>query len=204
MKRLPSLAVLLALYLSAFLNPSLALQSMTESQTAILRQTMAADGHVNQEMHKKFWADAPKNLNGEADSVFIWLVNSTKLAQEYQRALWQSALFSYEQRELVRTESLGQSERELEKMNISNSPFKKGSKDYDDFVKAYTAQSRISAENAKRLLEAAASHGELKAVNGETVKVDGTLIRTVLDQMNSSFARLRILLNPVWAGEQIE
>jgi hypothetical protein len=200
MKRFGFLGIFLALFSIVLSHPSLSQQNMTESQNAILRQTLAANGSISRAMHNSFWADAPKSNIGEFDRAFIWLLDSAKIAQIYQRALWQSALFSYEQKEIVRTEALGESERAIKEFNLKNAPFKEGSKDYDDFVNAYAARTKISDENARRLLEAAARHSELKAVNGEVVIIDDALIRTVLDQMDASFGRLKLLINPVWKG----
>jgi hypothetical protein len=183
-----------------FSTPAFSQEGMTEAQNVILRQTMSVGGSITKEMHEKFWADVPKGAVGQWNPLFLWLLNNTKLAQIYQRALWQSALFSYEQNEIIRTEALGKSEKAISDFIVESAPFKKGSKEYDSFLKAYRSRMISSEENARRLLEAAARHQNLEAVNGEVVKIDDMLIKSVLDRMNEGFGRLELLIDPVWKG----
>lgn len=191
---------LLVLVLLTISTPAHAQQGMTEEQGLILRQTLAADGSLTKEMHQKFWADAPRIPDGEWNPMFLFLLESMKLGQAYQRALWQSALISYDQKEVIRTEGLAKSEKAVSELFATSLPYKKGSAEYDALMSSHDAQTAEAKENAERLLKAAASHQELWEVNGEAVKVDDKLIRTVLGGLEASFQRVERLVDPIWKG----
>ena len=190
---------LLLLSVLTFATPAFSQEGMSESQNLIFRQTMSVGGSITKEMHEKFWSEVPKNAVGEWNPMFLFLLDNIKLGQTYQRALWQSALISYDQSEVIRTEALGESERALS-LVIESAPVKKGTKEHDIFMQAYKSRVAISNENAKRLLEAAASHKDLLAVNGETKRIDEVLIKTVLEGLDASFERVKLLIDPVWRG----
>ena len=191
---------LLFFYCLVFSTPAFSQEGLTESQSLILRQTLSAGGSITKEMHTKFWADVPKVDGRTRDPMVLFLLRSTTLGQTYQRALWQSALISYDQKAVIRTESLGESERAYSKYMIESAPFKMGSPEHSAFEKAYKARAAISIEHSKRLLEAAASHQNLVAVDGTATKIDDNVIRTVLAGLDASFERMKLLVNPVWKG----
>lgn len=181
-------------------NPAFSQEGMTDTQKIIFRQTLAVGGSITKEMHNRFWDDAPKDTSGQYLPIFLFLLESTKFAQAYQAALWQSALISYQQGQFIRTETLDLREREFSEFFLEPAPFAKGSNDYEIFVRSYKSQVTISLENSRRLLDAAANHKDLVGANGEVAKIDGALITTVLAGLTSSFDRLKLLIDPVWRG----
>ena len=173
-------------------------QGLSENQKLILRQVMSVGGKITKEMHEDFWAEAPQNLDGEWDPIFTWLLENLKLAQIYQKELWQSAMLSYEQQKIIRTPELQVISEKMQKHSTANLPFEEGTQDYKSFIEAYKMESETSAENADRLLKAAANRENLESVQGEIVEIDDVGIRVIIDGMDAGFERVKKLMNPEW------
>ena len=67
-------------------------------------------------------------------------------------------------------------------------------------LSSYDASEKVSMEDAKRLLDAAAHHQPFVAVNGRTVILDVNMIKQVLSSVNASFVRLTELLDEHWSA----
>ena len=184
-----------------FPKSALPQQGMTESQTQIFKQTLAANGNINRQMHDSFWNDVPKISNGQFEPLLVWMLQDMKFAQSYQKALWQSALISYDQHEVVRTEKLANTEKVMQDHLENSLPFTKGTDDYTVFVEGFNAKAKDSYENSGRLLDAAALHQDLKAVSGQSIKLNRDMIQTVIGGLDGSFKRMELLVDPVWKGE---
>jgi hypothetical protein len=181
-------------------HPAFSQNTLTEKQQTILRQTMSVGGKITKQMHQEFWNDISKNTSDDWDPISLWLLESVKLSQKYQRELWQSALLSYEQNEVVKTLDLEKLELELSTHAYEEPPFEKGTPAYKEFIESYEGQRKISNTNADKLLQAAASHNDIEFQNGEKIKITDSSIRVILDGMDSGFQRLKILINPIWTG----
>ncbi|MFO0389009.1 MAG: hypothetical protein ACK502_04715 [Alphaproteobacteria bacterium] len=170
----------------------------TENQRLILRQVMSVGGTITKDMHEAFWKDAPKDAQGRWDTIYLWLLENTKLAQTYQRELWNSALQSYMQQKVVYSPQLEDISKRLDQHSRENNPFGKNSSDYLAFVQQYEQGAKVSKENGRRLLEAAANRTHLQAVQGESVEITDVNIRVILDGMDAGFERVKKLMKPVW------
>ena len=191
---------LVILWLLVFSSSVQAQEGMTQTQTTVLRQVMSVGGSINEEMHRKFWTDVPKEATGQWNTIFLWLAESITLAQDCLRALWRSALISFEKAEVLHTKALEDCEKATEAHALESFPFVKGSPEYDAFLKTYLPTKAMADEHASRLLEAAAKHTDLVSMNGEVIRIDDAIIKTVLDGLDESFQRVELLMNPVWAN----
>ena len=67
-------------------------QTMTNEMTAIVRSTMAADGSINEETHRRFWELAQKEFNFDLDSANSKVQNLAKNLRELSLGMqdWQN------------------------------------------------------------------------------------------------------------------
>ncbi|MBL8640307.1 MAG: hypothetical protein JNK24_08145 [Alphaproteobacteria bacterium] len=172
--------------------------AFTDSQRLILRQVMSVGGKITKDMHETFWNDVQMDAKGQWNPVFLWLLENAKISQVYQSELWKSALQSYEQQKVIHTPELEDISKKLEQHSRESSPFEKGSADYKAFIQSYEMERKTAEENARRLLEAAASRTNLQSVQGESIEISDVGIRVILDGMNSGFERLKRLMRPEW------
>lgn len=176
-------------------------QEMSPQIQLIFQQTMSANGYLTPQMHKEFWTEikqmgTPQEVELMKKSLTVGVLD----AQEYQKELWASAKISYENRRVIKTQRLIEIEKELP-INFGKSlAFPKNSENYRQAMITYKKQTKISMENSKRLLYAAAERTSLTSVQGPTMQLDKNMINLVLKNLNASFKRLGNLFNENWDG----
>jgi len=174
-------------------------QGFTQKQALILRQVLAADGFINEKLHKEFWDETPLVNTDSWKPLQKRLISQTSIQQEYQKELWESTAISFNIGKVVKTGRLIVLDGELDKLMNENAPYPEGTAEYNDFNRSAADQMKVSKENARRMLQAAADKTPFTSVQGGTVVINQELIQTVIDQLNSSFDRLNILINPEWS-----
>jgi hypothetical protein len=178
-------------------------QGIPPKVQTILKQTMAADGYLTQQMHKEFWNEVRRlNTPQEIELMKKSLDVSIIGIQEYQKELWESAKISYENKMVVKTQRLIELETELPIKFEESLALPKSSDNYRQAMNSYRQQMKISMENSKRLLDAAAKRSPVTSAQGQSIPLEIIMINTVLSNLDSSFTRLENLLNENWNGQR--
>ena len=169
-------------------NPSLvnvnAHSILSPKMQLIIRYTLAVDGYLTQQMHQEFWNEVRRIVTSQEIEFMKKNLNVMILdAHKYQQELWKSAKISYENKQVVKTQRLIELEVKIMSLNL------------------YKKRMKISMENSKRLLEAAAKRSSMNSVQGQTIQLDINMINIVLNNMGLSFMRFENLLNKNWDGK---
>jgi hypothetical protein len=173
-------------------------QSTPIKTDEILRTVISADGFINKELHQAFWAELTKSDKYETERLIKWANANILAMQEYQQELWESALISYRNRKVVKTESLINLETKLPFALKQSLPFRTGSPEQAKNEAAIDKRLATAMENSKNLLFAASKHTEFRGVNGEIIPIDEEKILHVIKNIEGSVYRLRKLLNKEW------
>lgn len=173
-------------------------QSFTQEQVLILQQVLADDGCIDREMHRNFWVEAPALSKEEWIPLQKWLISQTTFLNEYQKELWESVMISQVYGKLVKTGRLIELEGELDKWINGEVPFVEESAGYSAFSKSFVSQLEVSKKNAGIILHSITNNKSFTDVRGETIVLDESFIKNMLSQLDASFIRLRVLINPEW------
>lgn len=154
----------------------------------LMNLVKVADGYVNKKLHEEFWAEVKKSVvldksGTELKEVEASLQDYVLMMSAFPLEGWRSAKLSLEQKRIVRTPEL------VRQTNI---------------LKAKRIPAMDSAiTSTDKLLEAAAT-GKPLSHNGTTMYINDKAINQVLDGMDASLSRLKVLTNPVWSNEMQE
>lgn len=173
-------------------------QSTFTKTDEILRTVISADGFINKELHLAFWAEMTKHDKYETERLVKWANANLLATQEYQKELWESALISYRNRKIVKTETLINLETKLPIALKQSLPFRTDSLERAKNEAAIDKRLASAMENSKNLLFAASKHTDFRGVNGEIVPIDEEKILHVIKNIDGSVYRLRKLLNKEW------
>lgn len=125
----------------AFLLLSISLgghaQAFSERTDEIVRTVIFVDGFIDKDMHREFWEAVEKRDKREAEQLIKWVHSNILMIQEYQRELWESALISYGNGKVVKTERLIKLEAELPAVLKQSLPF------IEDYLKGDSKQFRL-------------------------------------------------------------
>lgn len=171
----------------------------TPSKTdEIFRTVISADGFIDKELHQAFWAELARYDKNETERLIKWANGNILSMQEYQRELWESALISYRNRKVVKTEGLITLEVKLPVALKQSLPFRSGSPEYAENEATINRRLATAMENSKNLLFSASKHSELRGVNGEIIAIDEEKILHVIKNIEGSVYRFGKLLNKEW------
>jgi len=129
-----------------------------------------------------------------------WIKGSILVTQEYEKELWNSALLSYNNHQVIKTERLIELEKEVPEMAKKSLPWPPGSPQYTETLANFNSGWTNSMEDAKRLLDAAANHKPLIGINGQVRQIDEQTIEQASSSINASITRLNKLLDKHWNG----
>lgn len=174
-------------------------QSFTHEQALVLQQVLTEDGYIDKEMHRRFWTEIPVFSKEEWIPLQKWLISQTTFLHEYQKELWESVMISQVYGKVVKTGKLIELEGELDQRINEKVPFSKNGTDYSAFSNSFVSQLEISKKNAGVMLQSITNKEPLTDVRGEAVILDELFIKNMLGQLDSSFIRLKALLDPAWA-----
>lgn len=183
-------------------------QTMTNEMTAIVRSTMAADGSINEETHRRFWELAQKEFNFDLDSANSKVQNLAKNLrelslgmQDWQNEVWKSARMSNLEGSVVETQRL----KELRANMLGNQKAAASSiwgTDAEEYMKGFETQwNSVAIPNTRRLLIAASKSDTLSSVTGEiTQPITLELIDFTIASIEESLERALKLMNPIWSA----
>jgi hypothetical protein len=168
--------------------------SLTEVQQEILKIVMSPNGTINKDIYNRFWSEmssdeVKKIINKENYDTLI-----IQVMQKYQRELWKSALTSYEQKKIYKSENYSNAQKEAKDLILS---ITKNISDENLRNKAIVPL-KVAMANSEELLSAAAEHREVKFAQGQAMKLDKNIIKLIINSMDKVFFRLEKLLNHKW------
>ena len=170
--------------------------AMTQNQMFIIQQTLNVDqGKITKQMHTDFWKDVPNK-----DDVVKFLETTGLMAKitrdgmQYQMELWKSALISYQNQQVFKSEDY------LNARETINDFINRVSKNIPNETERLQVinQMKTSMINSDNLLKSAASRTDMQSVQGPIVELSEERIIKVINNIENSFARIDKLLKPEW------
>tara|TARA_R110002012_G_scaffold138838_1_gene295721 strand:+ start:2012 stop:2605 length:594 start_codon:yes stop_codon:yes gene_type:complete len=195
MKKTLSLITLILIYCnSAFGHEDS--KPMTDRQMFILHQTLNVDqGEITKQMHEDFWNDVPSKEKVaefmETTGIFALLAKS---GLEYQMELWKSALISFQNQQVFKSEkylNAKDSMHELLELSLTNIADENERQIVID-------QNKTSMANSDNLLVSASERKNMQSIQGPIIELSEERIIFVIANLEKSFARVDKLINPKW------
>ena len=171
-------------------------QAMTDKQMLILQQVLNVDqGKVTRQMHTDFWNEVPNK-----DEVVQFMETTGLMAKitrdgmKYQMELWKSALISYQ------NEQVFKSDEYLKVNDTMNDLINRISKNIPDANERAQVikQMKTSMINSDNLLKSAASRTNMQSVQGPIIELSEERMTFVISNIEKSFSRIDKLLQSEW------
>ena len=179
-----------------FISSTSQLMSMTQNQLYIIHQVLNVDqGKVTKQMHTDFWKDVP-----DKDDVVGFLETSgmmakiTKDGMSYQMELWKSALISYQNQQVFKSEDY------LNARDTMNDFINRVSKNIPNETERLQVinQMKTGMINSDNLLKSAAARTDMQSVQGPIMELSEERIKFVISNIETSFKRIDKLLQVEW------
>lgn len=179
-----------------FISSTSQLMAMTQNQLYIIHQVLNVDqGKVTKQMHTDFWKDVP-----DKDDVVGFLETSgmmakiTKDGMSYQMELWKSALISYQNQQIFKSEDY------LNARDTMNDFINRVSKNIPNENERLQVinQMKTGMINSDNLLKSAAARIDMQSVQGPIMELSEERIKFVISNIETSFKRIDKLLKPKW------
>ena len=171
-------------------------QAMTQKQLLIINQTMNVDqGKVTKEMHTEFWNDVPdKNEIAKFMETTGLMAKITRDSMKYQMELWKSALVSYQNQQIFKSEEY------IIARDVMNDFIIRISKNIpnEEERKQVVNQMKTSMINSDNLLKSSAARTNMQSVQGPIMEISEQRIKFVILNIEKSFNRIDKLMNPIW------
>ena len=170
--------------------------SMTQNQMMIIQQTLNVDqGKVTKQMHTDFWKDVPNK-----DDVVKFMETTGLMAKitrdgmQYQMELWKSALISYRNQQVFKSDDY------LKINEVMNDFINRVSKNIPNENERLqvTNQMKTSMINSDNLLKSAAARTNMQSVQGPIIELSEERIILVINNIEKSFSRINKLLKVEW------
>jgi len=169
--------------------------SMTQNQMMIIQQTLNVDqGKITKQMHTDFWKDVPNK-----DDVVKFMETTGLMAKitrdgmQYQMELWKSALISYRNQQVFKSDDY------LKINEVMNDFINRVSKNIpNENERQVTNQMKISMINSDNLLKSAAARTNMQSVQGPIIELSEERIILVINNIEKSFSRIDKLLKVEW------
>ena len=170
--------------------------AMTQNQMYIIHQVLNVDqGKVTKQMHTDFWKDVP-----DKDDVVGFLETSgmmakiTKDGMSYQMELWKSALISYQNQQVFKSEDY------LNARDTMNDFINRVSKNIPNESERLQVinQMKTGMINSDNLLKSAAARIDMQSVQGPVMELSEERIKFVISNIEKSFKRIDKLLQVEW------
>ena len=190
MKKLFSTIFVLVLLLSG------SAYSMTENQMMIIHQVLNVDqGKVTKQMHTDFWKDVPnKSDMVEFMETTGIMAKLTRDGMNYQMELWKSALISYQNKQVFKSEDYIKAK---ETMTDFINRVSKNIPDANERAQVIN-QMKTGMINSDNLLKSAAARTNMQSVQGPIVELSEERIILVINNIEKSFSRIDKLLQSEW------
>ena len=170
--------------------------SMTESQMMIIHQVLNVDqGKVTKQMHTDFWKDVPdkEDFIGFMETTGI-MAKLTRDGMNYQMELWKSALISYQNKQVFKSEDYIEAK---ETMTDFINRVSKNIPNANERAQVIN-QMKTGMINSDNLLKSAASRTNMQSVQGPIVELSEKRIILVINNIETSFSRIDKLLQSEW------
>lgn len=181
-----------------FFSLNIPVLALTQNQMYIIHQTLNVDqGKVTKQMHTDFWNEVPNDLKQDIVKYLETTGVMAKLMKDgmnYQMELWKSALVSYQNQQVFKSDDY------LEAKAIINDFINRVSKNITDPVERdqIINQMKTSMTNSNNLLESAAARRDMQSVQGPIVELSEERIKFVISGIEKSFSRIDKLLQSEW------
>ena len=172
------------------------LMAMTQNQMFIIQQTLNVDqGKVTKQMHTDFWKDVPNK-----DDVVKFMETTGLMAKitrdgmQYQMELWKSALISYRNKQVFKSDDY------LKIKAVVNDFINRVSKNIPDANERVQVvnQMKTSMINSDNLLQSAAARTAMQSVQGPIIELSEERILLVINNIEKGFVRINKLLSAEW------
>ena len=179
-----------------FISFTSQLMAMTQNQMFIIQQTLNVDqGKVTKQMHTDFWKDVPNK-----DDVVKFMETTGLMAKitrdgmQYQMELWKSALISYRNQQVFKSDDY------LKINEVMNDFINRVSKNIPNENERLqvTNQMKTSMINSDNLLKSAAARTNMQSVQGPIIELSEERIILVINNIEKSFSRIDKLLSIEW------
>ena len=170
--------------------------AMTEKQMMIFHQVLNVDqGKVTKQMHTDFWSDVP-----DKDDVVNYMETTglmakiTKDGMNYQKELWKSALISYQNNQVFKSDDY------IKARDTMNDFINRVSKNIPDpnERQQVVMQMQVSMENSAELLRSAGARMNFQTVQGPIIEISEERLKFIIANLERSFVRIEKLLKPEW------
>jgi len=190
MKKLFSTIFVLVLLLSG------SAYSMTENQMMIIHQVLNVDqGKVTRQMHTDFWKDVPdKSDMVEFMETTGIMAKLTRDGMNYQMELWKSALISYQNKQVFKSEDYIEAK---ETMTDFINRVSKNIPNANERAQVIN-QMKTGMINSDNLLKSAAARTNMQSVQGPIVELSEERMTFVISNIEKSFSRIDKLLQSEW------
>ena len=170
--------------------------SMTDNQMMIINQVLNVDqGKVTKQMYTDFWKDVPnKSDMVEFMETTGIMAKLTRDGMQYQMELWKSALISYQNKQVFKSEDYIKAK---ETMTDFINRVSKNIPNANERVQVIN-QMKTAMINSNNLLKSAASRTNMKSVQGPIVELSEERMTFVISNIEKSFSRIDKLLQSEW------
>ena len=179
-----------------FISFTSQLMAMTQNQMFIIQQTLNVDqGKVTKQMHTDFWKDVPNK-----DDVVKFMETTGLMAKitldgmQYQMELWKSALISYQNKQVFKSEDYIKAK---ETMTDFINRVSKNIPNANERAQVIN-QMKTGMINSDNLLKSAAARTNMQSVQGPIVELSEERMTFVISNIEKSFSRIDKLLQSEW------
>jgi len=194
-KYLALMKKIVAIFLLSFFLSANA-YAMTQNQLHIIHQVLNVDqGKVTKQMHTDFWKDVPNK-----DEIVNFyettglMAKITRDGMRYQMELWKSALISYQNEQVFKSEDY------LNARETINDFINRVSKNIPNETERLQVinQMKTGMINSDNLLKSAAARIDMQSVQGPIMELSEERIKFVINNIETSFKRIDKLLKVEW------
>lgn len=170
--------------------------AMTENQLYIMHQVLNVDqGKVTKQMHTDFWKDVPnKDEIVDFYETTGLMAKITRDGMRYQMELWKSALISYQNQQVFKSEDY------INARETINDFINRVSKNIPNESERLQVinQMKTGMINSDNLLKSAAARIDMQSVQGPIMELSEERIKFVISNIETSFKRIDKLLQSEW------
>jgi len=158
---------------------------LSERQNEIMQIVLSVEGYINEDLHSEFWLEVPYKIRTNPE--FITSIKSVVekglgAGLVWQREIWESLRLTLKSRRIIKTPNFEKAKKNM--LAASNLP-------------TYQEGARNGILQADKMLKAAANSTPVYSTRG-TFYVTEELVTQVLNGLEASLERMKILGNPVW------
>ena len=170
--------------------------SMTDNQMMIINQVLNVNqGKVTKQMYTDFWKDVPnKSDMVEFMETTGIMAKLTRDGMNYQMELWKSALISYQNKQVFKSEDYIKAK---ETMTDFINRVSKNIPNANERAQVIN-QMKTGMINSDNLLKSAAARTNMQSVQGPIVELSEERMTFVISNIEKSFSRIDKLLQSEW------